>query len=218
MKKFLSTFFGKVVAILVILGIGFVGYGIFMPAKTVEIPGEIVEVKVPGKTIYIPGKTIEKIKEVEKIVEVEVVGDDSAELIALRTEMVDGFVDLLEKKIENFENKIEPIQDAIDNKTAEITVLQAQIDARQGLIDALITDDEIANAGQIANLRSQIIGFKAQINVLEDAIEALEENKEPWQEKIDLDTLCVAEVEAYIATGAEYSDDCEDRLEALNLI
>jgi len=216
----------KIIEGLIILGVGFLGGHFLMPEKTVEVPVDVEVEKIVEKKIYIQGKTIE----VEKIV--EVLGDDSAELIALRTDKVDGFIDVLENKIDIFEGKIEYInddidvlQDKIDTKYDQITLLQAQINAKEILIDALFVDDPVGNLADIRVLEDEIIVLENQIDNKQNKIDGwlddiadLNEDKEPWQDKIDLDTTCITEINAYITNGSEYSEDVEDRLEVLNLI
>jgi len=230
-KKLIVKIVGGVLALVLVGGLGY----FLSPEKIVKVEKEVkveVEVEVEKevtKFVYVP-----KIIEVEKVVEtvVEVPVGNSAELVALRADKVDGWVDVLEKKIDKFEDKIgliddsiEVVQDKIDAKTDANKLLQSKVNSNQTLIDALVLDSSVGNLAQIQSLSSANFGFKATMDSNQNKVDGwlediadLEVTKEPWQGKVDLDTLCVSEINAYVASGLEFSDDVSDRLKLLNLL
>ena len=231
MKLFIKILLG-VVGVALVFGLGY----FLMPDKTVEVEKEVV--KEVTKNVYVPKTvTVEKIVTVEvpveKIVQVPV-SDPIVlnQLAILRQEKVKGWITVIENKIDVWEAKIklvddaiEVVQDKIDAKVNANTLLQATIDSKRLLINALRVDDPVANLAQIRTLEDEIIVLEQSIDNNQDLIDDwtdeiadIAKDKEPWQKKIDLDTKCIAQINAYIANGTIFSEDVEERLEALNLL
>ncbi|MFW6172786.1 MAG: hypothetical protein ACOC5T_03490 [Elusimicrobiota bacterium] len=192
--------------------------------KEVEVPVEkVVEVE---KIVEVPVE-----KEVEKIVEVTD-PDLISEAQELRAEKVDGFIEKLEKKIEKFKGKIEDIdkdiedvQDDIDAKQDDIGLLVAQISSKQSLIDFYTEEDYLGYLDEIRALEDEIIALEDEIKGIEDDIDLLneeiadlEESKDPFVNRIELDEKCISEIEQYIEDGSALSEDVKERLQNLNLI
>jgi len=222
----------KIIAGVIVLAIACSLVYFLIPQKEKEV---IVEVEKEVE-VYVP---YDKIIEVEKEVIVEVekevileVPTATEETISLRTDKVEGFIDTLEKKIERWDKKIEDIdldiekvQDKINDKTEANVLLQAYVDSKQGIINALVAEDATGNISEIRALEDEIIVFEddmeANQNKIEnwlEAIEDLENDKEPWQERIDLENKCISEIDFYITSGSEFSDDVQERLEILGLL
>ncbi len=198
-----TNMYKKIIGWVVAFTVGVLGGYVLIsePEPIIEIEEVEVEVEVKGDTVYVPYK-------VEVVKEVPVAGAAS-ELIALRENVVDGWVDELEKRIEWVEeNRMESIE-------KDIKDVENKRDFNKSLISLLEDDDIIGNAIRIKNLRADNI-------ILEDELEVLKDELKPFTERVELDEKAIAEINAYVLNGTDiriaFSNDVEDRLEFLLLL
>ncbi len=229
---------------LVVLTLAFFAGYYFMPEKIVTK----VETKTITETKYvsvIDKKQVEsltldiaKLKAEKIAIELQLAELNSKnseavlKLKAFRTAEVSGWVANLEAKIVAFKDLIKPIdldikwyQDQIVLKQSSINLLQAQVNSKQLLIQALVANNPIGNLAQIRLLEDEIIVIRADISVLENIIKGFNDNialknadKLVIQNKIVLDEKCISEIGRYINDATAFSSEVNARLKVLGLI